>query len=66
MPRIQMTRTVKFTLYFLRIYLVILLILILVKFIRVFGQAPASPGIHPLGSNGQTTASAAQVTTAPK
>jgi hypothetical protein len=37
MPRIQTTRTVKIALYGLRIYLIVLLALILVKFLRIFG-----------------------------
>ncbi len=36
MPRVQMTRTARAALYFLRFYLIVLLILILVKFLRVF------------------------------
>jgi hypothetical protein len=36
MPRIKTTPMVKFALYFLRVYLIILLALIMVKFIRVF------------------------------
>jgi hypothetical protein len=36
MPRIQMTRTVKVALYVLRFYLIGMLILILVKFLRIF------------------------------
>ncbi len=36
MARVQMTRTTKVALYFLRFYLVGLLILILVRFLRVF------------------------------
>ena len=34
MPRIQMTRTVKFALFFLQVYLLAMLALILVKFLR--------------------------------
>lgn len=34
MPRVQMTKTVKFALYFLRFYLVLLLILVAVRFIK--------------------------------
>lgn len=34
MPRVQMTKTVKFALYFLRFYLVFLLILVAVRFIK--------------------------------
>jgi hypothetical protein len=40
MPRIKMTRTVRVALWALRIYLLILLTLIAIKFIRVF-TAPA-------------------------
>ncbi len=36
MPRIQMTPVARFSLYFLRAYLILLLLLILVKFIRVY------------------------------
>ncbi len=36
MPRVQMTRTVRIALYFLRFYLIVLLALILVKFLRTF------------------------------
>ncbi len=35
MARIQTTRTVRFTLICLRVYLIVMLILILVKFIKV-------------------------------
>jgi len=35
MPRIQLTPTAKFALYFLRIYLILMLILILVKFVKI-------------------------------
>ncbi len=37
MPRIQTTRTVKIALFALRVYLVVMLGLILLKFLRVFG-----------------------------
>jgi hypothetical protein len=37
MPRIQTTRTVKIALLALRVYLVVMLTLILVKFLRIFG-----------------------------
>jgi hypothetical protein len=37
MARIHMTRTVKVALFFLRFYLLAMLILILVKFLRIFG-----------------------------
>ncbi len=36
MPRVRMTRTTKIALYFLRFYLIFLLILIAVKFIKTF------------------------------
>ena len=35
MPRVKMTRTTKIALYFLRFYLVFLLILIIVRFLKV-------------------------------
>lgn len=35
MPRVQMNRKTRFILYFLRIYLIFLLLLILIKFLRV-------------------------------
>lgn len=37
MPRIEMTRAVRIALLVLRVYLVGMLILILVKFLRIFG-----------------------------
>jgi hypothetical protein len=36
MPRVQMTPMVRFALYFLRVYLVLLLTLLLVRFLQVF------------------------------
>ena len=36
MPRVQMTPMVRFALYFLRVYLVVLLILLIVRFLQVF------------------------------
>jgi len=36
MPRVKMTRATKIALYFLRFYLVFLLILIIVRFLKVF------------------------------
>jgi hypothetical protein len=39
MPRIKTTKTVRFALWALRIYLLILLILIGVKFMRVFSTS---------------------------
>jgi hypothetical protein len=37
MPRIQMTRTVRITLSLLVVYVIVMLTLILVKFLRIFG-----------------------------
>lgn len=39
MPRIQMTRPVKIVLYGLRIYLIVLLFLIAVKFVRDYAHS---------------------------
>jgi hypothetical protein len=39
MPRIKTTRTVRFALWALRIYLLILLLLIGIKFVRVFSTS---------------------------
>jgi hypothetical protein len=39
MPRIKTTRTVRFALWALRIYLLILLMLIAIKFARVFSSS---------------------------
>jgi hypothetical protein len=36
MPRVQMTPMVRFALYFLRVYLLLLLGLLVVRFMRVF------------------------------
>jgi hypothetical protein len=36
MARVKMTPVTKFALYFLRVYLIALLVLILVRFLRVF------------------------------
>jgi hypothetical protein len=36
MPRLQMTPMVRFALYFLRVYLVVLLTLLVVRFLQVF------------------------------
>ena len=36
MPPVKTTRMVRFALYFLRVYLVVLLVLLLVRFLRVF------------------------------
>ncbi len=36
MPRVQMTPMVRFALYFLRIYLILLLSLLIVRFLQVF------------------------------
>jgi hypothetical protein len=37
MPRIKTTRTVSIALFVLRVYLIIMLLLILMKFLHVFG-----------------------------
>ena len=37
MPRIEMTKTVRIALLVLRVYLLGMLVLILVKFLRIFG-----------------------------
>jgi hypothetical protein len=37
MPRVKMTPMVRFALYFLPIYLIVLLALLVVRFLRVFG-----------------------------
>jgi hypothetical protein len=37
MPRIEMTRTVRVALFVLRVYLVAMLVLIVVKFLRILG-----------------------------
>lgn len=36
MPRVQMTLTTKIALYFLRIYLIFLVILVLIRFLKGF------------------------------
>jgi hypothetical protein len=40
MPRVQMTRTTRFALIFLRVYLLVMLVLILWKFIKILGAGP--------------------------
>jgi hypothetical protein len=42
MPRIEMTPTARFALFFLRVYLIVLLGLITLKFVRSFSSSPAS------------------------
>jgi hypothetical protein len=42
MPRIEMTPTARFALFFLRVYLIVLLGLITLKFVRSFSGSPAS------------------------
>jgi len=42
MPRIEMTPAVRFALFFLRVYLIVLLGLITLKFVRTFAGAPAA------------------------
>lgn len=36
MPRVQLTRTTRFALYFLRFYLVFLMVLLVFRFIKTF------------------------------
>ena len=36
MPRVQMTPMVRFALYFLRVYLIVLMALLVIRFLRVF------------------------------
>ena len=36
MPRVKLTRTTRFALYFLRVYLILLLALLVVRFIKIF------------------------------
>lgn len=43
MPRIEMTPTVRFALFFLRIYLIVLLGLIGLKFVRTFTNSSPRP-----------------------
>jgi|PersoiStandDraft_1058852.scaffolds.fasta_scaffold120325_2 hypothetical protein len=43
MARIETTPVVKFALYFLRVYLIVLLLLVLVKFLRLFPSNPNPP-----------------------
>ena len=48
MPRIEMTPSVRFALFFLRIYLIVLLALITLKFVRTFtSSASPPPAFHP-------------------
>ncbi len=48
MPRIEMTPTVRFALFFLRVYLIVLLALITLKFVRTFsGSSPRPPSPPP-------------------
>ena len=50
MPRIKTTRTVRVALWALRIYLLILLALIGLKFVRMFGGTDRAPGPAPVGT----------------
>jgi hypothetical protein len=54
MPRIQMTRPVKVALILLRVYLLVMLALIVIKFAMVFGSkprpTPAGPAEHHPGA----------------
>jgi hypothetical protein len=43
MPRVQMTRTTKFALFFLRFYLLVMLGLILYKFIQIIHAGHPKP-----------------------
>jgi hypothetical protein len=43
MPRVQMTRTTKFALFFLRFYLLVMLGLILYKFIQIIQAGHPQP-----------------------
>jgi len=43
MPRVQMTRTTKFALFFLRFYLLVMLGLILYKFIQILRAGHSQP-----------------------
>jgi hypothetical protein len=43
MPRIETTSGVKIALYLLRIYLIVMLLLIVVKFLRIFPPKPPEP-----------------------
>ena len=45
MPRIQMTPLVRFALYGLRIYLIVLMLLIGLKFVRDFSAAPPAAAV---------------------
>jgi hypothetical protein len=47
MPRIQTTRTVRFALLGLRIYLVVLLLLIVLKFVRQLSRQAGEPQSPP-------------------
>jgi hypothetical protein len=47
MPRIQTTRTVRFALLGLRIYLIVLLLLIGLKFVRDFSRPAEEPQSPP-------------------
>jgi len=48
MPRLQMTRTVKIALFVLRVYLIVMLVLIAVKFVlSVTGRGAAPTGDPP-------------------
>lgn len=47
MPRIEMTPTVRFALFFLRVYLIVLLALITLKFVRTFSGSSPPPQSPP-------------------
>jgi hypothetical protein len=56
MPRIQMTPMVRLALYGLRIYLIVLLLLIGLKFVRDFSAAPpaAVPAVASPATSAET------------
>jgi hypothetical protein len=56
MPRVKTTRTVRFALWALRIYLLILLSLIALKFARVFSKAGQPDAGAPVTAAGAGTA----------
>jgi hypothetical protein len=59
MPRIQTTRTVRVALWALRIYLLVLLTLIGIKFARVFSAQKADNTAAPTAATAATTNSPA-------
>jgi hypothetical protein len=53
MPRIKMTPTVSIALWVLRVYLLVLLTLIAIKFVRVFSSTTDRPSSLPVHSAAQ-------------